>query len=301
MKQSSNNLAFTLIELLIVIAVIGVLSVGVVTALNITSQIDKANLSKAKTFAASVENDLSINQVGKWSFDEGSGTTTSDSSGYEISGSVNNPSGMWKSPNDSNCKQLGFGGCMFFGGTANDFIDLGNPNNLTFNQASITITAWIKPTSVSGRRAIITRGISGSNGWSLNQNSKNLEFGYHGSWTSTTTNNPLSVNNWYFIAVSGGYCSPCSGTIPPPYFEETLFYINGDKQPAGNNGQWAYTTSVSAPVFIGKDNSSSGFINFFSGYMDEVAVYKKRLSLSQVQSLYAQGIIRHLIEESSLR
>ena len=69
-NHSKARKGFTLIELLIVIAVVGVLAVGVLTAINVTSQIGKANLSKAKTFSASVENSLAINQVGKWSFEE---------------------------------------------------------------------------------------------------------------------------------------------------------------------------------------------------------------------------------------
>ena len=69
-RCNNRTIGFTLIELLIVIAVIGILSVGLLIAINVTGNLDKTNLAKAKTFAASVENDLSINQVGKWSFEE---------------------------------------------------------------------------------------------------------------------------------------------------------------------------------------------------------------------------------------
>lgn len=88
---------FTLIELLIVIAILGILSVAIVTALNVVGNLNKATLAKAKTFSASVENALSINQVGKWSFEEGSGITAKDTSGYENNGTISGGGSMEKS------------------------------------------------------------------------------------------------------------------------------------------------------------------------------------------------------------
>lgn len=67
---------FTLIELLIVVGILGIVAVGIVTTLNVVGIISKAELSNAKTLAASLENDLAINQVGKWSFEEGTNATT---------------------------------------------------------------------------------------------------------------------------------------------------------------------------------------------------------------------------------
>jgi prepilin-type N-terminal cleavage/methylation domain-containing protein len=60
-----RNKGFTLIELLIVIVVVAVLGTVVVIAINPLEIINSANLAKAKTFAASVENNLAINRVGK--------------------------------------------------------------------------------------------------------------------------------------------------------------------------------------------------------------------------------------------
>src|SRR3989344_4041409 len=111
---------FTLIELLVVIAVIGVLSAGVLTAINITSQLTKANLAKAKTFAASVENSLGFDQVGKWSFEDPSGDTAEDTSGYGNNGNLAGSSAVCGSggacpawQNSTQC-DLGFGGCLSF-------------------------------------------------------------------------------------------------------------------------------------------------------------------------------------------
>jgi len=79
MKANRLKRGFTLIELLIVIAVLGVLAGGVIVAINPTAKINAANMAKAETFSASVQNSLSMDLVGEWTFDDG---TAKDTSGY---------------------------------------------------------------------------------------------------------------------------------------------------------------------------------------------------------------------------
>ena len=87
MKQLNNGKAsqgFTLIELLIVIAVLGILATGILTVINTTSQVKKATLVKAKKLSASIENSLSLSQVGKWSFEEPANLTKDNSWFYSV-------------------------------------------------------------------------------------------------------------------------------------------------------------------------------------------------------------------------
>jgi len=65
-KQKS----FTLIELLVVIVIIGILA-GVIM-ISTSSSIDKANVAKAKTFSESIKNNLMLNLVSEWNFDDSS-------------------------------------------------------------------------------------------------------------------------------------------------------------------------------------------------------------------------------------
>jgi len=85
LREREGVRGFTLIELLVVIAILGILAVAVVTALNIVGNLNKGTLARAKTFSASVENALSINQVGKWSFEETT-SPSKDTSGYNNNG-----------------------------------------------------------------------------------------------------------------------------------------------------------------------------------------------------------------------
>ncbi|MGI6341159.1 MAG: type II secretion system protein [Minisyncoccales bacterium] len=63
-KQKS----FTLIELLVVIVIIGILA-GVIM-ISTSSSIDKANFAKAQAFSSTVQNELLLNLVSEWTFDE---------------------------------------------------------------------------------------------------------------------------------------------------------------------------------------------------------------------------------------
>ncbi|MEA3295592.1 MAG: prepilin-type N-terminal cleavage/methylation domain-containing protein, partial [Patescibacteria group bacterium] len=78
--------AFTLIELLVVISIIGLLSSIVLVS---TKGIrEKARLAKAQKFDSSIQHALGANAVGIWRFEEGTGTTAHDESGYGNDGTI---------------------------------------------------------------------------------------------------------------------------------------------------------------------------------------------------------------------
>jgi len=71
MTQNMNkNKSFTLIELLVVIVIIGILA-GVIM-ISTSSSIDKANFAKAQTFSNTVQEELLLNLVSEWTFDNSS-------------------------------------------------------------------------------------------------------------------------------------------------------------------------------------------------------------------------------------
>ena len=82
--------AFTLIELLVVISIIGVLAS--VVLVSFSGSRDKAKLAKAQNFDAQISHSLGAYAIGIWRFEEGSGTTAYDESGY---GNDINLNGSW--------------------------------------------------------------------------------------------------------------------------------------------------------------------------------------------------------------
>src|SRR5574343_311722 len=84
--------------------------------------------------------------VGYWKFDDASGTTAIDSSGYNNTGTLTNGP-LWKT--ESDCKR---GGCLYFDGV-NDYVDAGTNSSILPN--SWTVLAWIKINNIKSSQSII--------------------------------------------------------------------------------------------------------------------------------------------------
>jgi len=82
-----KNRAFTLLELLVVITIIGILSSIVIVSMS--GSTDSATIAKGKAYAQQIHALLAANAVGIWNFDEGTGTTLTDISGYGNNGTLN--------------------------------------------------------------------------------------------------------------------------------------------------------------------------------------------------------------------
>jgi len=278
MKQFNNRRGFTLIELLIVIAILGILSVAVVTALNIVGNLNKATLARAKTFNASVENALSINQVGKWSFEEQAGTIAKDTSGYGNNGTLL-PSGSGPVWQDANQCGLGYGGCLKFDGD-DDYVSIPNSDNWNFGNKEFTIGFWIRFNDVSGNKIIIEHASGTDYDWSIPKiGNTTIRFEFKNSLGgnfSLDDNTSLVINTWYYVTVTR------TGN-------EFRIYRDGVLKNKATVGE---TIKNSNDILrIGKrDNGQE-----VNAFMDEVAIYKQALNSQNIQQLYAQGVIRHVL------
>lgn len=156
-----------------------------------------------------------------------------------------------------------------------DFVNLGNSSELDFNVEQITVEAWIKPYDVENRNLIVDKGVLGSEGWGVDIRGGNVYFGFHGGATAWTNDLPIDeANKWYHIVVVGGDRSQ----------GETLFYVNGVKRSAVNNGVWVNVLSSSSDVMIGKSSDSDD--SFFKGVIDEVKIYARSLSADEIVENY---------------
>jgi len=286
MKLAFIKQGFTLVELLIVIAILGILSVAVLGAINVTSSLNKANLSKAKTFAASVENALSINQVGKWSFDD-SASPGKDTSGYGNDGTVNGAT--WQNANQCG---LGFGGCLSFDGV-DDYVKVQN-DTYRLDWAISTTGFWYKHEV-------------GSSGTVLAQNRTGDT--YPGLWFTVSSDivsmkilngSPVVITIGSYQVSSGRwyYFTGTSQETPVVGDYRIRFYADGVLK--GEQVQTAYYThsdTYKAVFSIGSEFNHYGGgdvpHNFAKGMIDQVTVYNQSLTAYQIQQLYAKGLIRH--------
>jgi prepilin-type N-terminal cleavage/methylation domain-containing protein len=207
--------------------------------------------------------------VGWWNFSEGTGTVAYDYSG-------NNATGSW-SGNATGTNghyspgKIGPWAGAFDGST--DQINVGNPASLN-GFTSFTISEWINANNSLATVASINRR-SGSNGLGLN----------FGSWGACSTgkvniteggntglcgNTTLSLNTWYYIAaVMNG--------------SNVTIYVNGQPDASGTDS-WTWTTGNN--IFIGDE---AGVTHVFPGLIDDVRIYNRALTATQIQAMYAGG------------
>ena len=277
---------FTLIELLIVIAVLGILTVGVLIALNVTGTIGKTNLAKVKTFAASVENDLSINQVGKWSFEDFA-NPGKDTSGY--GNNATNNEATWQTAEECG---LGFGGCLQFDGE-NSYLEAASQfGDQDFKTTPFTIALWVNPSAMSSLYPLIYIGNTDTNKFTLqllirNNPDSPIFVNWHrgaspvGRVDIRSTALLLPQNAWSHIVITH------NGTEPS--ITSSKIYFNGNNvKVALDYGSWGFTK-----VNIVRIGAGGSLNEFFPGRIDEVAIYKEALTSYQIQQLYAQGLPRH--------
>jgi len=273
--------AFTLIELLVVVSIIGLLAA--IIAVNLKGSTDKARIATAKQFSSQVHHTLGADAVGIWRFEEGSGSTTNDASGYGNSGTLNDPTNMWQT--ESQCG-LGFGGCLEFDGVG-DHVQV--PDDAILNIAEdLTIAVWIyiNGPGANNTSSIIMKGEANFPGGA-----------YRLYWTTSSESLTFRLTN----ATSNGPVAFSGGIIPERWYFVTATYDNVDmklyidgKLKHTRNNPNAIGSFSSLPLRIG--NRSDATNQPFNGLIDEAAIYNTVLGASQIQKLYAEGLERHVVD-----
>jgi len=205
--------------------------------------------------------------VGQWSLNEGSGLTTSDSSGNNNTGTLQNGP-TWVAGKSG--QALSFDG-------VNDFVSI--PNSTSFGIiGDFTISAWVNRTMLGDYGGIVAK--KDPPGWDydlyISQADKATFFANGGSVGEISKSSNTTIGlGWHHIAVTR------SGT-------SLTFYIDGVAQetfvlPVGALANHVY------PVEIGRDSPSNPNSNF-NGLIDDVRLYNRALSANEISSLMGQSV-----------
>ena len=212
--------------------------------------------------------DITTSLVGHWKFDETSGTVASDSSGNNKTGTLTNGP-TWTTGKINSA--------LNFDGT-DDYVNLGNMN---VSGSGITIAAWVKADSFSS--AIDTRFISKANStseqghyWMLGQTNSGgdkLRFRLKAGGSTQTliaSSGDLPLNTWFHAIAT---------------YDGSTMRLYKDGIEVGSVAKLGtIDIDTTIPANIGRNPDGS---NHMDGAMDDIRIYNRALSTSDIQALYA--------------
>jgi hypothetical protein len=157
------------------------------------------------------------------------------------------------------------GGSIVFDGI-DDCIVVNN-NTSILSSTAYTKIAWFYPTSFSTNNNIISGGNSGQHAFWLAGGNK-LNAGHNGNWSTVVSTTTLSLNTWYFGAVT---FNTTNGWI---------LYLNGVSE----------NTNVSTTTFIGNGEillaAYGTSVNVFTGRIACGLIYNRVLSATEILQNY---------------
>jgi parallel beta-helix repeat protein len=203
--------------------------------------------------------------VAHWKFDEGIGTTASDSSGKGNTGTLKNGP-VWAAGK--------VGRALYFDGI-DDTVTVADSNSLDMSNA-FTISAWVNPASTfTDWRAIVVK------------NSKYFLFASTAGWCGNgSPSGAFSAASLYMV------CQP-SALAANSWSYLTLTY-NGATLTLYRNGIAVATSTISTTLSADTATLQIGgsqYGEYFKGFIDEVRVYNGALSSTEIQTIYQQELV----------
>ncbi|MFA5587818.1 MAG: LamG domain-containing protein [Mariniphaga sp.] len=288
-KPPHSHKAFTLVELLVVVAVLALLASIVFS--NLTGAREQAKISNALSFQSNMHNLLGADLVGWWNFDQESGdrTMVRDSSGYGFNG---DPSGTieWREDSPS-----GKGYSVYLNGSR--YINLYQPKLLDLQpQEDFTISLWFKKGSGgASTEYFLSKRAEADAG---NDSQYSLYIGSDGTLvyavggnTSKSSVKGYNDNIWHNVAL-------VNSTSDDGVCKYKIFVDGKNIPPIGTSG----TYGNNIDVLIGARRTSqdnTGSTLYYNGLIDDVRVYSRALTASEIQTLYAQNKGRYLSEKAN--
>jgi prepilin-type N-terminal cleavage/methylation domain-containing protein len=232
---------------------------------------DKTSLDGGDSYSTyEIGTDLSLSPykdtglVGYWRFDDASGTTAIDSSGYNNTGTLTNGP-TWQTQTD--CKR---GGCLYFDGT-NDYVNCANNYALS---SSYTFSAWVNILNISISRiifgvytpfAIQMYGEASGAGYQY----RYFIIAYDGAnFTQLNTAEYPQLNVWRHVVAVWDRTQ-----------NKAYLYVNGVYDGYNN-----IPSGFSATTTLRLGGTHNNW--YMKGYMDEMRIYNRALSASEIKELY---------------
>src|SRR3989344_2722575 len=221
--------------------------------------------------------------VGNWRLDENTGTAAAD-----VSGNNNNGTLLPVSPNGPTWTTGKLGSALNFDGV-DDIVNI--PASAAYdNMGEITVSAWIKPNgygeSNRGRIVDKAKAVTSTNGRTFfvsNTTANIIQFIIDGSTDLNLRSSAgaIQFGVWTHVAVTWNGNATCSGNA--------IIYINGVADTVCTANLVSRTADQAEILKIGNAKSID---RTFNGIIDEVRIYNRSLSATEIAELYNASIIK---------
>lgn len=215
--------------------------------------------------------DLNTNLIAYYNFDEGTGTNLDDKISHGYNGTLLN-SPIWEGGI--------LGGALNFSSSSFQLVNITNSTFGFGGENNFSINVWIYPNRSVGDNTIIGK----EKNWMLYQAGLKIYLyltnggAYANSFS--TTNNVLNTGAWQMVTVVYNGTGNAIGA-------SAEIYVNGTSMPVTKAYTSGTFTNSEGQFNIGVNN---GVSDFYNGGIDELGIWNRTLTLTEVTQLYNGGI-----------
>jgi len=246
------------------------------------------NAGLAVKFGGSPNRDINRGLVGYWNFEEGAGQTTNDQTdegnngtlGATTTASSDDP--FWTTGKPSTSIGGSTGGALDFERDNSEHVSIPDDGSLS-SLDKFTVTAWVNIETINAGDQMTIISHAGVN------SVREFEFGVQTDGTLFAALEPdsgvnpastgvLGVGTWIHVSL----VADITGS--------QVLYIDGVQDGTGTAVRTSHNSNI--PLSIGARESSvsaGGITQWFDGKIDEVRIYNRALSASEVRYLYNKG------------
>ncbi len=229
--------------------------------------------------------DIITGLKGWYKFEEGSGSTTADSSGNSNTGTLINSSIF------TTTHKIGTYGMQFGGGSSNTYINLGTPSSLDLSGVNrFTLAAWVYPTEAPLGNSVISDLYNGSSDTTVQYC---LGFNMDGDGSVGTGSHPgcgfydASQAGWYNIYSPDNVTLNTWTHIVGTWDGTNLkIYVNGVLKNLSVTITGVLPSTGLSGYVLGKRHDSFNSHYTFGGVVDEARIYNRAFTQADVTALY---------------
>jgi hypothetical protein len=207
--------------------------------------------------------------VAWWKFDDGTGTTATDSSGNGNTGYLTNV--VWATRGGS--------GCVNFAGGSTNSIGVPNPGAV-FDGTNISVTAWVNRTNIGSLYSrVLDRAFNGQFAFYITDSeAPSFKLVLNGGSLDVPTPSPTGgapSNTWVHIAWVFDYTKT-----------NLLVYTNGSVNISNYNPTLRLPIANSTSAMRIANRVDVGTTRELCGQIDELMVYSRALTAAEVRTIY---------------